>query len=73
MFVRIMAPLTQSEKFAAGDYIRRWVPELAALDDPYVHDPDAYGCRPAAYPAKMVEHRAARERALNAYQSCKSA
>jgi deoxyribodipyrimidine photo-lyase len=73
MFVRIMAPLTQSEKFAAGDYIRRWVPELAALDDPYVHDPDAYGCRPGAYPAKMVEHRAARERALSAYQSCKSA
>ncbi|MDI1295932.1 MAG: deoxyribodipyrimidine photo-lyase, partial [bacterium] len=26
MFVRIMAPLSQSEKFAAADYIRRWVP-----------------------------------------------
>ncbi len=26
MFVRIMAPLSQSEKFDAGDYIREWVP-----------------------------------------------
>ena len=31
MFVRIMAPLVQSEKFDAADYIRTWVPELAAL------------------------------------------
>ncbi len=72
MFVRIMAPLTQSEKFAAGDYIRRWVPELAGLDDPYIHDPDAFGLRPAAYPAKIVGHRFARERALAAYQASKS-
>jgi deoxyribodipyrimidine photo-lyase len=71
MFVRIMAPLTQSEKFGAGDYIRRWVPELAALGDPYVHDPDAYGVRPAAYPAKIVDHRFARERALAAFAAIK--
>ena len=28
MWGRIMAPLVQSEKFDAGDYIREWVPEL---------------------------------------------
>ena len=28
MFSRIMAPIGQSEKFDAGDYIRRWVPGL---------------------------------------------
>lgn len=67
LFSRIMAPLVQSEKFAAGDYIRRWVPELAHLDDPYVHDPDAHGRRPAAYPAKLIDHREARERALAAH------
>jgi deoxyribodipyrimidine photo-lyase len=67
MFVRIMAPLTQSEKFDAGDYIRSWVPELADLPDPAIHDPDAHGRRPSAYPAKIVDHRAARERALAAY------
>lgn len=67
MFVRIMAPLTQSEKFDAGSYIRRWVPELADLPDHAIHDPDAHGRRPSAYPAKIVDHRAARERALAAY------
>jgi deoxyribodipyrimidine photo-lyase len=66
MFGRIMAPLSQSEKFDAGDYIRRWVPELANVPDPAIHDPDEAGCRPAAYPAKIIGHREARERALAA-------
>ncbi|MEY4269998.1 MAG: hypothetical protein RLZZ58_1214 [Pseudomonadota bacterium] len=72
MFVRIMAPLTQSEKFDAGDYVRRWVPELAGLSDPYVHDPDAHGLRPKSYPAKRVEHREARARALAAFAATKA-
>lgn len=71
MFVRIMAPLTQSEKFDAGAYIREWVPELADLSDPYIHDPDAHGCRPRAYPRKIVDHKAARERALAAFAQVK--
>ena len=66
MFSRIMAPLSQSEKFDAGDYIRRWVPELAGVPDPAIHDPDEAGCRPAAYPAKIIGHREGRERALAA-------
>lgn len=66
MFGRIMAPLTQSEKFDAGDYIRRWVPELADVPDAAIHDPDAAGCRPDDYPAKIIGHREARERALAA-------
>ena len=66
MFSRIMAPLTQSEKFEAGDYIRRWVPELQDLRDDAIHDPDEAGCRPKAYPAKIIGHREARERALAA-------
>ena len=39
MFVRIMAPLTQSPKFDAAAYIRQWVPELAGLSDAEIHDP----------------------------------
>ena len=66
MFGRIMAPLTQSEKFDAGDYIRRWVPELADVPDAAIHDPEAAGCLPAGYPAKIIGHREARERALAA-------
>lgn len=69
LFSRIMAPLSQSEKFGAGDYIRRWVPELGGLSAPYIHDPDEYGVRPKEYPAKIIDHRAARERALTAMRS----
>ena len=66
MFVRIMAPLVQSPKFDAGDYIREWVPELAGIKGDAVHDPEEAGCRPRGYPAKIIGHREARERALEA-------
>jgi deoxyribodipyrimidine photo-lyase len=72
MFSRIMAPLTQSEKFDCAGYIRRYVPELADLDAPCIHDPEEHGCRPKAYPRKMIAHRAGRERALTAYKAMKS-
>ncbi len=66
MFGRIMAPLSQSEKFDAGDYIRRWVPELADVPDPAIHDPEAAGLVPKNYPAKIIGHKEGRERALAA-------
>ncbi|MBB3878566.1 cryptochrome/photolyase family protein [Sphingomonas pseudosanguinis] len=69
MFGRIMAPLSQSEKFDAGDYIREWVPELKGLSDAAIHDPDEAGCRPKDYPAKIIGHREGRERALAAGKS----
>ena len=72
MFVRIMAPLTQSEKFDAGAYIHKWVPELAGLSDPHVHDPDEFGARPRGYPPKIIGHRDGRERALSAYAAMKA-
>ncbi|MXO58687.1 deoxyribodipyrimidine photo-lyase [Altererythrobacter salegens] len=67
MFVRIMAPLLQSEKFDAAGYIRQWVPELAGLPDEVIHDPSDME-RPDDYPPKIVEHRTARERALGAFR-----
>lgn len=70
MFVRIMAPLGQSEKFDAAAYIRRWVPELAGLSDGDIHDPPE-SVRPADYPPKRIEHRTGRERALAAYAAMK--
>jgi deoxyribodipyrimidine photo-lyase len=65
-FNRIMAPTVQSRKFAAAEYIRTWVPELRALDDEAIHEPAKH--RPADYPAPIVEHRFARQRALAALQ-----
>jgi deoxyribodipyrimidine photo-lyase len=69
LFSRIMAPLSQSEKFDASAYIRTYVPELAGLSAPYIHDPDEFGQRPQGYPAKRIGHREARERTLAAYQN----
>ncbi len=66
MFGRIMAPLVQSGKFDAGDYIREWVPELRGLTDDAIHDPESAGAAPKDYPAKIVGHREGRERALAA-------
>lgn len=64
MFVRIMAPLSQSEKFDAAGYIRQWVPELAHLSDAEIHDPALPVC---GYPRKMVPHAEGRARALAAH------
>ncbi len=71
MFVRIMAPLTQSDKFDAAGYIREWVPELAALSDADIHDPHGSGVAPASYATPLIGHREARERALAAYREAK--
>ena len=76
-FNRIFTPVGQSLKFdAAGAYIRRWVPELARLPDAAIHAPwDAEPLTAAAagvrlgdtYPEPIVDHAAARARALAAY------
>ncbi len=61
MFVRIMAPLSQSEKFDAAGYIRQWVPEIAHLQDTAIHDPPL---PVRGYPRKLIGHKEGRARAL---------
>ena len=68
MFVRIMAPLSQSEKFDAAGYIREWVPELSHLPEATIHDPPL---PVRGYPAKLIGHREGRERALAALAEMK--
>jgi deoxyribodipyrimidine photo-lyase len=64
-YFRIFNPTTQSRRFdPTGAYIRRWVPELADLDDRLVHEPRG---AVDGYPAPIVDHKEARERALAAY------
>jgi deoxyribodipyrimidine photo-lyase len=69
MFVRIMAPLSQSAKFDAGGYIREYVPELANLADEDIHDPPE--ALRGDYPDPIIGHREGRERALAAYRQAK--
>lgn len=68
-FFRMMNPLIQSRKFdPSGAYIRAWVPELAGLSDTQIHAPWLAG-GVAGYPAPIVVHEAARERALAAWRA----
>ena len=78
-YFRIFNPFTQGEKFDPnGDYVRRFVPELAALPNKYIHRPweappsvlDAAGLRIGEhYPKPIVDHKFARERALARYKA----
>ncbi|RFD20832.1 deoxyribodipyrimidine photo-lyase [Komagataeibacter melaceti] len=68
-YFRIMNPVLQSRKFDPhGAYIRRWVPELACLSDKAIHTPWETEI-PRGYPAPIVDHRLARERALHAWKT----
>ncbi|MDQ0994842.1 deoxyribodipyrimidine photo-lyase [Phyllobacterium ifriqiyense] len=76
-YFRIFNPILQGEKFdPKGNYVRQFVPELKDLPDKYLHRP---WTAPAVvlnsanieldkdYPGPIVEHGAARKRALEAY------
>ncbi|KAL6241540.1 DNA photolyase phr1 [Rhinocladiella similis] len=73
-YFRIFNPLLQSEKFdPQGEYIRKWVPELADIKDSKgIHDPYNRGYEKMAkangYPRPMVDHKTCRERALARYK-----
>lgn len=50
-YYRIFNPVAQSRKFdPGGDYLRRWLPELAMLDDVAIHAPWEAGGVPKDYP-----------------------
>ena len=74
-YFRIFNPVLQGRRFdAEGAYVRRWLPELAALPDRFVHEPwkAPPEQHPVTYPPPIVEHAAARERALSAYASLRA-
>ena len=80
-YFRIFNPILQGEKFdPQGSYVRRWVPELAALPHEVIHKPwqaspgvlDQAGVKLGHdYPRPIVDHARARHLALAAYQALK--
>ncbi|MDB6025889.1 MAG: phrA [Verrucomicrobiales bacterium] len=81
-FFRIFNPVTQGEKFdPKGDYVRRWVPEIARLPDKWLHQPwnaprEILSASRIdlgkTYPEPIVQHSIARDVALEAFQKIKS-
>ena len=77
-FFRIFNPVRQAAKFdPAGAYVRRWVPEIAHLPDRWLHQPWEAPLNVLSeagielgrdYPPPIVDHAAARHRALQAYE-----
>jgi deoxyribodipyrimidine photo-lyase len=81
-FFRVFNPVGQGRRYdPKGDYVKRWVPELAALPTKWIHCPwqapgevlsDAGVTLGKTYPQPMVDHAAARERAIKAWKSLKT-
>lgn len=79
-YFRVFAPVLQGVKFdASGDYVRRWVPELARMPAEHIHAPweapmhvlAEAGVRLGAkdsYPLPIVDHATARAEALAAFK-----
>lgn len=77
-YFRIFNPMTQGEKFdPEGNYVRKWVPELAALPNEWIQRPweappeilrQAGITLGKEYPKPIVDHKKARDKALAAFQ-----
>lgn len=80
-YFRIFNPFTQGQKFdPSGEYVRRWIPEIARLPDKFIHTPweapklvllEAGVNLGVTYPEPIIDHKFARERALEAYKATK--
>lgn len=71
-YFRIFNPVLQGEKFDPdGAYVRQWVPELKDVPARFLHRPWEAPSPPKDYPAPLVDHAAARARALAAFAAIK--
>ena len=78
-FFRIFNPMNQGKKFdPKGIYVRKWVPELERVPNSYIHEPwlmtssqqhQANVKIGSQYPSPIVNHKEAREFALDAYRN----
>ena len=68
-YFRVFSPVSQSERFdPEGRFIRHWLPELSELPDRALHDPARRGDLDG-YPAPIVDAKASRRRAIEAFRA----
>ncbi len=73
-YFRVFNPILQGERYdAAGDYVRRFVPELAGLSAAVIHAPFDSKRKgsgvPLGYVAPIVDHGVERDEALARYKA----
>lgn len=68
-YFRVFNPVAQSKRFDPdGDYLRRWLPELADVPAKSIHEPwKLPGGPPGGYPSPIVDHAEERVEALRRY------
>jgi deoxyribodipyrimidine photo-lyase len=72
-YFRVFNPMTQGKKFDPdGQYVRRWVPELADVPARHVHTPWEMDDPPASYPPPLVDHAQERRESLRRYDAIKT-
>ncbi len=80
-YFRIFNPILQSKKFdPEGDFIRKWIPEIATLETKWIHTPweapedilrGAGITLGKTYPLPIVDHADARKEAQKRYEKTK--
>ncbi|WP_163558340.1 deoxyribodipyrimidine photo-lyase [Halomonas sp. NO4] len=72
-YFRIFNPTTQAQRFdPEGAFIAEFVPELSKISARQRHDPPHAVRQHLGYPLPIVDHKAARQRALDAFKSLKT-
>ncbi len=77
-YFRIFNPIIQGKKFdPEGEYVRKWVPEIAKIPNKFIHAPWEADNNSLienniflgkTYPKPIVDHAEARNKAMSAYQ-----
>lgn len=80
-YFRVFNPILQGKRFDEnGDYVRKWIPELAKLPNEFIHEPWEAGPLilqgadielGVTYPKPIVDHSQARDYALASYDHIK--
>ena len=73
-YFRIFNPISQGEKFdPQGEFVRRWLPELAAVPDDLIHQPweNPLLLSKSKYPGRIANHDEQRKKCLAMFKAVK--
>lgn len=74
-YFRVFNPTLQAQKFDPnGDYVRKYIPELAHIQGSQVHEPwKVAGAYAQGYPRPIVDHAEERKETLRRFEALKAA